>query len=190
MSSFHHTLGQLEIELGRLHLPAADRLRTALPYEQWESLATSLPFKVPSELEQLYRWRDGVAAHTGDLLTDLQVFPGFYLLPMQEAVRIYHERENAPQWESGWFAFAADGAGDFYILPCNVPQPANVIGFIHGEPEQVVEYLSIHAMTQTLVTAYQQGAIFIDPLGDLEFDDDAYQLIARKHNPGIDVWRD
>src|SRR6202011_2909454 len=107
-----------------------------------------LPFSLTRELESIYQWRNGTKAVEGDLLEDLYFFPGFYFLSIEEAVQTYYEREGSPQWRKAWFPLFADGAGDFYIVPCAKKKlnASRVIGFLHGEPEQKAEYESVTAM--------------------------------------------
>jgi cell wall assembly regulator SMI1 len=137
------------------------------------------------------RWRDGTAAAEGESLNTLTFFPGFYFPSLEEAVQIYHERKDSPQWRGGWFPVFADGAGDFYIVPCESTRKdsAGVIGFIHGEPDQPVEYESLTTMLQTIAACYAQGAFFVDDDGCLEIDDDAHHRIANRFNPEIPEWQ-
>ncbi len=150
----------------------------------------TLPFRLTEELRVLYRWRDGTKTKEGDVLSDLWFFPGFYLPSLEDARRSFEERRLAAQWRKGWFPFFENGAGDFYVAPCRrkATDEAPVIGFIHGEPDQAVEYLSVTTMIETLAACYAQGAFFLSPDGRLDMDDDAHQQIARQHNPGVTEW--
>lgn len=147
---------------------------------------------ITAEVERLYAWRDGTNSNTGDLLQSLWMFPGFYFPSLEEAVRCYRERVTAPQWRKGWFPIFLDGAGDFYVVPCGRTRRivTGVIGFLHGEPTQPIEYASVATMIKTLAEAYDSGAIFVDDDGALEYDDEAYRQIAERLNPGIEAWQE
>lgn len=130
-------------------------------------------------------------AKEGDTLGDLWFFPGFYLPSLEDARRLFEERRRAPQWRKRWFPLFEDGAGDFYIVPCT-RKPADrapVIGFIHGEPDQDVEYLDLTTMIETFADCYVQRAFFVAPDDSLEMNDAAHQRIARQHNPGVAAWQ-
>lgn len=154
----------------------------------WEA---RLPFLLPLELEQLYRWRNGTRVNEGDQLDTVYFFPGFYLLSLEEAVEIFMERRDAPQWREGWFPVFADGGGDFYPALCSdeKKETAEIIGFIHGEPQQPVEYESLTAMIKTIDACYAEGAFFVSEDNTLEIDDDLHREIAHRFNPEIPEWQ-
>lgn len=176
--------------LQRLGHPCVALLRPPLSRDARNGLWKRLPFAPTQELDELYEWRDGTEAPAGALLDNLHIIPGFFLMSLNEAVDVYFERASGPQWQSNWFPFLADGAGDFYVVPClpsSIPA-AGVVGFIHGEPEQPVEYESIETMMRTFAEAYVAGAVILDEDGCLEYDDEAFRLIAQRNNPGQTIW--
>jgi cell wall assembly regulator SMI1 len=184
-------LDDVVAHLARLRRPVVPLLQPGLTQAQIAQAEAQLPFKLTEELRALYRWRNGTYSQAGDILDELWFFPGFFLPPLEEAVALFGERKLAPQWRKGWFPFFADGAGDFYVVPCS-PKPvdaAPVIGFVHGEPDMEVEYLDITRMIETLGACYAQGAFLVDSDDTLEMDDDAHARIARQHNPGVLAWQ-
>jgi len=174
--------------LGRV-LPSL--LQPGLAQTEITSWESKLPFSFTLEVEAIYRWRNGTKAATGDLLESLSFSPGFYFLSIDEAIQTYMERENSPQWRKGWFPIFADGAGDFYLVICdqNKLETTNVVGFIHGEPEQSVEYESLSAMIQTIEAGFAEGAFFLDDDNSLEIDDEKFRNIAQRFNPGVQEWQ-
>jgi cell wall assembly regulator SMI1 len=177
--------------LRRLDRRVPELLQRGLTRPEIQALEATLPFSFTEELVIVYEWRNGTKSESGDILDELNFFPGFYFPPLQEAIEIFHERKNAPQWREGWFPLFADGAGDFYIIPCaQEPQDAaEVIGFLHGEPQQIAEYESIMSMVLTLNAAYAENAFYLDADDTLEIDDSRYHLIANRFNPGIPEWQ-
>jgi len=168
-----------------------DLLQAGLAEQEVRRWQAGLPFAFTRELAAIYQWRNGTRALPGDILDELNFFPGYYFMSIDEAVRTFRERESAPQWRKGWFPLFADGAGDFYIVPCSkrTIDSSPVIGFLHGEPLQVPEYESITAMTRTLEAAFSEGAFYLDADDTLEINDERYQLIANRFNPGIPEWQ-
>lgn len=191
MSDLVNNLDRIVAHLRRLGRGSPDRLQQGLSQQEivlWES---QLPFALNRELFALYQWRDGTKADEDDLLEDLYFFPGFYFLSMEEAVKIFKDREDSPQWSEGWFPVFADGGGDFYIVPCATKKvdKSEVIGFIHGEPEQIAEYESVSSMIETLEICFTEGAFFIENDDTMEIDDEKHREIANRINPGISEWQ-
>lgn len=177
--------------LHRLGRRSAHLLQPPLSDAELQSWQSRFPFEFTRELEAIYSWRNGTKADPGTLLDDLHMFPGFFFLSMEDAHRTYLERKDGPQWQEEWFPLFSNDAGDFYLVPCckQKVQGTEVIGFVHGEPEQVPEYESVAAMAATLDAAFAEGVFFIDQDDTLEMDDDKYKLIARRFNPGIREWQ-
>jgi hypothetical protein len=189
----YRALDEVVRHLGRLRRTATlQALQPSLTPQEVSQAEANLPFVLTEEVRALYRWRNGTRAETGDILSDLWFFPGYYLFSLDEAVQTFRERRLAPQWRKGWFPFFGNGAGDFYVVHCTrkAADAAPVIGFLHGEPEQDVEYLDVLRMIETLAECYAQGAFFVTPDGRLEMDDDTHRRIARQNNPGVDAWQD
>jgi cell wall assembly regulator SMI1 len=177
--------------LTRLGCAVVPLIRPGLTASEIAQEEAKLPFALTEEIRAVYRWRNGVRAEDGAVLADVWFFPGFYLPRLEDAVQEFHDRKLGPQWRKGWFPLFADGAGDFYNVPCRkkATDAAPVIAFMHGEPDQNVEYLDVTTMIETLADSYRQGAFFTDPDGALDMDDEAHGRIARQHNPGVAVWQ-
>lgn len=191
MSDMINNLDRIVAHLRRLGRGAPDRLQQGLSQQELASWESQLPFALTGELVALYQWRDGTKAEEGDLLEDLYFFPGFYFLSMEEAVQTFKEMEEAPQWSEGWFPVFADGGGNFYIVPCTAKKvdESEVIGFLHGEPDQIAEYESVSSMIETLEACFTEGAFFVDVDDTMEIDDDKHREIANRINPGIPEWQ-
>ncbi len=187
-----NALDECVAHLSRLKHPVVSRLQPGLTDAEVAQIEATLPFTLTQELRVVYRWRNGIPVEEGDILASLWFFPGFYLPSLQYARQTFEERKLAKQWRRGWFPLFEDGAGDFYIVPCAPKKSvdkAPVIGFIHGEPEQLVEYLDVTTMMETLAACYAQGAFFVNSDGVLDIDDDAQARIARRLNPGVAEWQ-
>lgn len=176
----------------RLNTQIPGRLNDGISLDEIRRQSESLPFALPEEVEQLFQWRNGTNIEEGDLLDARWFFPGFYFPSLQEAIRVVHERRDAPQWREGWFPVFMDGAGNHYLSCCRKQNSARaeIVGFLHGEPEQVVEYESLEAMIKTLEACFAEGAFFLDDRGVLDMDDEHHREIAHRFNPGIEEWQD
>ncbi len=69
--------------LRRLGRKAPDLLQPPLPARDLRLWASRLPFSLTRELNAMYSWRNGRVADRGELLENLHLFPGFYLLSIK-----------------------------------------------------------------------------------------------------------
>ncbi len=185
-------MDRVEKHLRHLGRKSPDLLQPPVSDADLQRWSAEFPFAFTEELRAVYSWRDGTRADAGDLLENLHFFPGFVLLSLEDARRHYMERKDGAQWQENWFPLFADEAGDYYVVPCEAARVEStaVIGFVHGEPEQIAEYQSVAAMMATLDAAFAAGVFFVDGDDSLEIDDDRYKRVARRFNPGISEWQD
>ena len=145
---------------------------------------------IPSELLDIYEWRNGTRIKEGTILDDLHFFPGFYFMSLEDAMEQFFIVRTDPRWNKAWFPVFANGGGDFYILDLSQSdaESAPVIGFILNETEHPIEYQSLSAMIDTFVDCFEQGAAFVSSDACLELEDMWHARIARKHNPEVELW--
>ncbi len=139
------------------------------------------------ELADLYEWRNGTRVPHGTKLEDIEFFPGFYLLSVQDAVANYDALASGPRWEDGWLPVFANGGGDFYVSDCSMN--GAIRHFRFEESEHPVEFSSLGAMVNTLVEAFDQGVIDVGTDGHLDMDFRVFYDLAETHNPDVESWR-
>lgn len=138
-------------------------------------------------LVALYSWCGGTAVEAGTPLEDVQFFPGFWFLSFDDAIANYLAFRDDSRWSRSWFPVFANGGGDFYAVWTERPaQP--VVGFLIDQAEHPVEYTSLATMCITLAECFDQGVFYVDERGFLEMDDARHADIARRNNPGLEVW--
>ncbi len=76
------------------------------------------------------------------------------------------------------------GGGQFLFVECS---SGRVAEWSSGAPVEEL-YLSVHTMLKTFLEAYETGAFFLAE-GRLERDEDALREIGKRHNPGIERWK-
>jgi cell wall assembly regulator SMI1 len=185
-ASIAETFSAIVASLERLRRPAARLLQPGLTRPQIATIEARLPFKLTRELVSLYRTTNGTPLKKGSTVDQLSFFPGYYLLSLEDAATEYRQKRSAPQWKKGWFPLFANGAGDYYAVPC-APTSPGVIGFLRGEPDQPVEYASVTSMFATLAECFATGAFFVRK-GDFGIDDDKHRRVAIKLNPRLALW--
>lgn len=171
--------------------PVCRFLNDALEEREIIDLFDSAALTPTIELLELYQWRNGTNVVKGTMLDDIQIFPGFHFLSLQDSISNYLGIKNDQRWNQNWFPIFANGGGDFYAIDLSQSTGASapVIGFILGENEQNVEYQSLTTMLLTFCECYQKNVVYRTEDGYLEMDDDEQAKIALKHNPDVDFWK-
>ncbi|WP_425310759.1 hypothetical protein AADG42_18935 [Ammonicoccus fulvus] len=150
-------------------------------------MAAGLPHNM--EVETLYVWRDGTQT-AGATLDDLHLFPGFYLLSLEDVLANYRSFVTDPRWNHGWLPLFTDGAGDFYLVELGGRSSGWVRRFRIDEAEHPVEFRSLTDMVVTLAAAFDRGVFFIDSDGYLEMNDLRFGKLAAELNPAVHWWTD
>lgn len=190
--SFEQELDHILFHLCQMQRPVVALLQEPLSAEAFSEYAAQLPFHLPSELGRLYAWRNGTRCKGGDILDDLHFFPGFYFLSIEEAMDCYRAFKSDPRWNRSWFPVFSNGGGDFYAVwgKEGPSERGEVVGFLLGQSEQIVEYESLEAMIRTLSACYDEGVFWLDQNGYLEADDAAQMEIAKRYNPSLPFYQD
>jgi hypothetical protein len=172
-------------DLNRTQLIA--RLLPGLPRDEVARRLEQAGVAPATCLVELYSWRGGTRVEPGTPLDDVQFFPGFYFLSLDDAIADYRAFRDDARWNPEWFPIFANGGGDFYAVVVN-EEKCPVVGFIIDEDEQSIEYESLDAMIATLAEDFAEGAFFVDDRGYLEMDSRRHGEIARAHNPTVALW--
>jgi hypothetical protein len=167
--------------LGRWEL--LDRLQPGLAsHLVRDRLATAGLGKQP-DLEALYGWRNGTRAEGSSSLGSICLFPGFYLLSLDDAFANYSLIRADRRWDPAWLPVFANDGGDFYAVD-TAADPGPVVDFMNEEPEQPVEHESLSGMIRTLADCFREGVFYVDGAGYLEMDDVRYAAVTGRNNPG------
>jgi cell wall assembly regulator SMI1 len=140
------------------------------------------------QLLELYAWRNGTR-NSGASLDDVQIFPGFYLLSLDDALANYRAFVADDRWAMGWLPLFANGGGDFYVLDLSHDSEAPVRHFRIDEREHPVEYHSLGDFINTIAEAFARSVFFVDERGFLEMDDLQFAGLAAELNPEVPWWR-
>jgi cell wall assembly regulator SMI1 len=166
--------------------PAAARRRAGIAEDAVAPALQAADLDCPPDLAALYGVCDGVESSEGDLLDDIQVFPGHFWMPLQEALEMHAELEADPDWPRSWLPVFATGAGDFYAVICDSRSRdfGGVVGFLRGEDDPLVEFRSLKTMMTTIRRSFEGGAFVIND-GYLESDYPKMQAVAAGVQPGF-----
>lgn len=184
------SLARIEEAVQRLHRDVLRRsLQVGLPAGVVQSSLSSVGLSSTLELELLYMWKNGTIANRGVKLDDIYLFPGFYMLTLEDAIANYKAFLADRRWKAGWLPLFANGGGDFYVLDLGSPAVGRVRHFRIEESEHPVEFNSLGAMLVTLATAFERDIFFVDPDGYFEMNDLAFADLAAELNRDVEWWR-
>jgi cell wall assembly regulator SMI1 len=135
-----------------------------------------------NDLVSLYEWHDGTDATTGATLDDLHLFPGYYLLTLDDAAANYKAFKNDERWDRDWFPILANGGGDFYAVVCSEggQDRGRVLHFRLEDTDRSVEFSSVSQLLATLAAGYDEGVFFVDDRGYLEMQDTLFAALAKR----------
>lgn len=140
----------------------------------------------PDALVSLYMWRNGTRTD-GATLGEIDLFPGFYFLSLDDAIANRQAFITDPRWHEDWFPVFADGGGDFYFVDFG-----NALGRVHrfriDEDESPAEFESTATLLATLGDCYAQSIFFLDSTGYLDMNVPRFEAMAALHNPSIRWW--
>lgn len=185
------SLTVIESALGRLGREALlQSLQSGISPDVVRSKLDSAGLRSTPELEAVYGWRNGTASDSPASLDDIQLFPGFHLLSLEDAVTNYRAFVVDDRWTTGWLPVFANGGGDFYVVDLSPTGAGAVRHFWIDEAEHPIEFSSLSAMMATLAQGFERGVFYVDPDGYLEMDDLVFGGLATEMNPDIAYWRE
>ena len=192
--------------LTRLGIPTAGTMLSGLSEDKIRQCSAGLPFVLPDSVIALYQWSEG--SRVGG-----EFFPGFWMESLSDMIRIHDELSNHPDFrrfrcgDIRWFPIFRSSGADFYGVRCqNVRTLDGEIFSDDNEGEHrlgmippPVEFVSLEAMLQTLLCAYDTGVYFVNNEGDLDVgectcdeqgnlvsvDMSKFNEVARQFNPGL-----
>jgi hypothetical protein len=185
------SLTVIEVALRRFGREALlQSLQHGLPPEAVRSKLAAVGLSCLPALEAAYGWRNGIASNSVATLDDIQLFPGFHMLSLEDAVTNYRAFVVDNRWTVGWLPVFANGGGDFYVIDLSPAGRGAIRHFWIDEAEHPVEYPSLGEMMTTLSQGFQRGIFFVDPSGYLEMDDLAFGALAAEMHPDVHYWRE
>lgn len=173
--------------------PAARQIQPGLSEEEIAMRLKAVPFKMPSEFVELYRWRNGIAWDAQKEGEDVSFFEYHHFLPLNEALDAFQSSYSIMKefYElTDWVPTFQDPAGDGYGVsggPRGTDQ-APVVFLFEGEGVQVV-FDSLAKMMETVAQAFDEGVMTWQE-GEMDTDFFAWGEIAHRLNPDIQYWRD
>jgi len=143
------------------------------------------PTSLPATLTALYVWRNGIGHTRGAKLGNLHFVPGYYLVPLKEALDSWkivteavhysesYENDNTVFLGACPFPFMADDTGDHVVMDIRKGSPTyGSIGRFDrtGYSSRRAEYATLSKCLQAHYECCKEGAYRLDKDGYLEKD--------------------
>lgn len=182
--SLEQTIRSIFIHLSRLGRPIAARRKSGADERSISEKLSLCGLQSPPDFAEAYRLCDGTETAEGDALDEIQFFPGYYWMSLDEALATYDALTRDGQWNANWLPVFASGGGDFYSVICDPKSRdfGSVVGFILGEDDHMVEFVDITALLKTVERSFSEGAFFVTD-GYLEANYSKMRAIARSIQP-------
>lgn len=204
MATIHDILDVILSQMDALGRPISSRLQSGLDINRIVELTKAAGLAVPRSVCDLYSWRNGTKPHPGDSLDDLSFLPGYYFMPLEEAIASHQagnealdtvKKDSLPDdpepdfWRVEWLPLFGNNCGEYYIIECKKNKADDgPIQKVQQGFEPAICYKGLLAMLRTIEACYQTGAFFVDESGCLDIDEKKHAVIARKHNPRVKCW--
>ncbi|PSF39105.1 hypothetical protein C7H19_03395 [Aphanothece hegewaldii CCALA 016] len=204
--SHKYGYGQLSPQKEDLKLLGNDRhevllkLNPGLSNQEIDVITKDLPFKIPCELYELYQWKNGTSSQEAidglDWIFDVgqgwNYHSGFYLVPLQEVVEEYLERQelyiNSLYFDHntinniGLRLFKSSDCNEGYIIiDENQIIKVRFHSFKGGGDYTIAIFPDLTAMMQTVADCYEQ-AYYRQSDGYLNYDGKIAREIWQKYN--------
>jgi hypothetical protein len=179
----------------------AEAFQTGLSYEEIKSMVSEIPLKLPQEIYDLYKWRNGLV---GDITTYTSIYSSGDFSPLSTALENYQNLveqdlicENPliidliPSYNKySLFPFFYDSNGYTYAVILNSEKLlSSPVISISGDGGFGMQYESLTAMFSMIVECYETGAYYIDIEGDYEGqiieNSKEASKIFKKYNPNL-----
>jgi hypothetical protein len=160
------------------HPPAADR--------EIAETAAMLPFELPSDILDFYRWQDGV--HLDGYTPGFGLIPRFVFPSVRESVDTTLSLVDAAddpdvRWQKTWYALATDLFGDYLSVETSGSSPnyGRLFAIVAG-CEPYPAFSSFKCMLASVLECYKAAAYFLHEDGFLDERREQSHLIYRALN--------
>lgn len=175
---------EIKNNLEKLNRPSAKLLQKGIDRNEIEKKVNSLDLVLPSEFYTFFSLIDGINEKEKVKLGEIDFFPGYYLMSLNECISNYNLFKNDERWKKSWFPIFANGGGDFYCIVCpNTPaEKAPIVDYLLEEDDHIIVHSSLYNMLKTILDCYNEKVYYIDQEGYLEVDYDKELEIQIRNN--------
>ncbi len=188
MSELTQALNRIMAWLSANQALFANSFLPGLTNEQIYAAVKHLPFELPEEIYELYRWRNGTEAEH-----DCVIYPAIDFLILEEAIKFQENIATLDNTEieirfEGYklFPFIANDAEISNVLVKDKQEKSSpVLYFAHEDCEPKIAYSSLTNMMLTIAECYETGAYYLSEDGFVEENKAKVAQILCKYNSEI-----
>ncbi|MHC0064574.1 hypothetical protein ACWATR_17005 [Nostoc sp. UIC 10890] len=157
----------------------ASSLQPGLAYEEIEEKVKNLPFRLPTEVYELYQWRNGM------IDDDSEFFSYYRFLPLEEALQVEKVvSENfGLSLPFGWFPIFDFEKEGFAVIGAEKNTESSPV--LNTYLSDDIRYTNLTNMIQCIAECYETNAYYIDESGRLEQDKKLAKIILQKYEPEL-----
>ena len=188
MSELTQALNRIMAWLSANQPSFANSFLPGLTNEQIETAVKHIPFELPEEIYELYRWRNGTKQ-----THDCEFYPAMKFLTIEKAVKLYEDiatndgTEEEIRFE-GYKLFpfiVTDNDFTNILIKDKQEKFSPVIYFYAEDCETEIAYSSMTNMMLTIAECYETGAYYLSEDGFVEENKPKVAKIFRKYNSDI-----
>jgi hypothetical protein len=198
MSELKVKLTELETLLKQFEYPILNCLQPGKDKDDpiIGELFTNLKFPIRHDLEDMYRWKNGVVGLYEKPTGELELFPNGIMMPLEYAVSAYAlEAKVHKLLDKEYFPLFTSGGGDYILINMDKTKPAYGQLFLYSLPILLTErpmaiYDSVTTLFETLLEIYRLRGYYFSPNKKaLEVNYEVENEISIRMNPKSEFWK-
>lgn len=178
--------------LKRLELPVADWIGSGLQESEVKAKVEALGLDCPDGLIKLYTCANGVPYDEDQILPFCRMIESHYFAPLEQAINNYKIFIESKHWDNNWLPILENGMGDFYCVICDRKDNffGSILCYIHGEPNNYIQFSSIENLLQVTNFCFDEGTYFLGEDGFLDSNLERVSDVAMAFNPDLPYYND
>jgi len=173
MSAIRETLERIEVWLELNYLPGINALQPGLTLTEIQERIKELPFDLPTEVFELYQWRNGTKLEAHKLQAmcfDSMIFCSlnYVIERTKEILEVANELDIKYDDELLFPIFEFEGEYLASVMSINVQVNCSPIVYITKIGEVSFKYPSLSTMLQVIARGYETGAYYVGRQGYIE----------------------
>lgn len=187
------TLKKLEEYLIKIDAPILNKLNPGVTKIKKE--LNNPKVKLPTDVEVLYKWKNGIKANSKDTIGNLSLFLMGIFISYEKAKSINTEMWNKEYgWGSDMFPLFESGGGEYFLIDCNPESLSYRMIFLHSidavEFDTVIsQFDNLNCLFQTVHECFVESACFYDMNSELDFNYEEVFRISKKINVRSKYWK-
>lgn len=189
MSDVVSYLNQILEEAEKIGIVAKKHLNPGLSSESIEELVAVLPFSLPRDIAEFYRWHNGM--RLDGQKCEFRLLPGKIFEPLEDAIQrtqalLSVAGDPSVRWSQTWYSLCTDLAGDYFAVEADANRSnVGTIMAINVANEPYPAFRSFRTMLLSMLDCFKLGGYLLDEDGFLVEESWLADLVYRLNNGGL-----